>query len=321
MEADMDLSNNTHTDTDTNTNISKNPRRCKHLVIPGGGITGLVCYGALKETHEKGIWNIEEIQTIYGTSVGAILAVILALKYDWTTIDNYLIKRPWHSLCDFNMYSIIGSFQKRGIFDIHVVEGIFQPLFGGMDLTLATTMLEFYEKTQIELHMYATQFNPFELIDISHKTHPEWTVVEAVYASAALPIFFSPFEKEGQHYVDGGVFLNYPLERCLSQIDIDPDTIIGIRKTMEIKSEISSDATLFDYILLLLNKIFGYILSKNDTYTVPNEIRIKSTPVSIYDLYKMASSETARAELIQEGVEMGQEFCASLLQDSLSKLD
>jgi hypothetical protein len=78
---------------------------------------------------------------------------------------------------------------------------------------------------------------------------------------------------------------------------------------------------LFDYILILLNKIFGYILSKNDTYTVPHEIPIKSTPISIYDLYKMASSETARAELIQEGVECGQAFCASLLQDGLSKLD
>jgi NTE family protein len=292
--------------------VSNTCKTCKHLVIPGGGISGLVCYGALRETHEKGIWNIKEIQTIYGTSVGAVLAVILALKYDWNIVDNYLIKRPWHSLCDFNMYSIIGSFQKRGIFDIRVIEGILQPLFGGMDIPISITMLEFYEKTQIELHMYTTRFSSFDLVDISYKTHPEWRVVEAVYASAALPIFFTPLEKDGEYYVDGGVFLNYPLGPCLSQKDVDPNTVVGIRKTMEIKSEISSDATLFDYILLLLNKIFGFILSKNETYTVFNEIPIRSTPVSIYDLYKMASSESARAEWIEEGVERGRSFCSSI---------
>jgi predicted acylesterase/phospholipase RssA len=295
---------------DGSANEIVNPAIIEHLVIPGGGISGLVCYGALRESHQQGLWNIENIKTIYGTSAGAILAVILTLKYEWDTIDNYLVCRPWQHICDFNMYSIIGSFQKRGIFDIQLIEGIFQPLFGGMEIPLTISMLEFYEKTKIELHLYATRITELESVDISYKTHPDWSVIEAVYASAALPIFLAPHEKDGQHYIDGGVFLNYPLGPCLSQEDVDHASVLGIRKSLEIQQEISSETTLFDYILLLLNKIFYWILAKHETYRIVQEILVDTPPVSIYDLYNMVSNKTVREEWIQNGVCRAQEFIA-----------
>ena len=49
----------------------------KHIVIAGGGATGLTYYGILKETNNQGLWKNEDIKSIYGTSVGALLAVIL----------------------------------------------------------------------------------------------------------------------------------------------------------------------------------------------------------------------------------------------------
>ena len=101
------------------------PKKIKHLIIPGGGTTGMVAYGALKATHESGIWNIDNIESIYGTSAGAIVGLIIALKYDWKTIDDYLIKRPWQNICSFNMYAIIESFQKSGILDIDIIKSIF----------------------------------------------------------------------------------------------------------------------------------------------------------------------------------------------------
>ena len=53
----------------------------KHIVIPGGGGTGFIAYGALKESHNRGIWNIENIESIYGTSAGAIIAIFIAIIY------------------------------------------------------------------------------------------------------------------------------------------------------------------------------------------------------------------------------------------------
>ena len=44
----------------------------KHIVINGGGPTGIMCYGALKCLFENKFIQIENIQSVYGTSAGAI---------------------------------------------------------------------------------------------------------------------------------------------------------------------------------------------------------------------------------------------------------
>ena len=80
------------------------PEIIRHIVCSGGGVTGFSFYGILKECYARGIWKVENIQTIYGTSVGSIFAVILALNYDWQTMDDYLIKRPWQNVFKFNLY-------------------------------------------------------------------------------------------------------------------------------------------------------------------------------------------------------------------------
>lgn len=282
----------------------------KHLIIPGGGTTGLVAYGALKETHESGVWNINNIESIYGTSAGAIVAVILALKYDWKMMDDYLIKRPWQNVCSFNMYAIIESFQKRGIFDIEIIRAIFSPLFLAKDIEKNVTLEEFYEITKIELHIYTSELNKFELVDISYKTHPDWELIDTIYASCCLPVFFAPFEKDGKYYTDGGIFLNYPLSPCL-KLGVDPREILAVCKynIHALQDNVTKDSTLFDYILILLNKTLQNIimLSENVMHT-ENEIIINCPMVSLYDLYKMASSTEKRSNLIEEGIRSGKEF-------------
>jgi len=86
--------------------------KIRHIVCSGGGVTGFSFYGMLKACHSRNLWKFDDIETIYGTSVGSIFSVILALKYDWKTIDDYLIKRPWQNVFKFDLYSIMDSLQK-----------------------------------------------------------------------------------------------------------------------------------------------------------------------------------------------------------------
>jgi len=57
----------------------------KHIVINGGGPTGLITYGVLKHLSQNKFFDCNHIETIYGTSIGGIFGVILALNYDWET--------------------------------------------------------------------------------------------------------------------------------------------------------------------------------------------------------------------------------------------
>ena len=53
----------------------------KHLVISGGGPIGLSYLGAMEYLSDNGFVNIDNIQSIYATSIGSIISVILSLKY------------------------------------------------------------------------------------------------------------------------------------------------------------------------------------------------------------------------------------------------
>ena len=42
----------------------------KHIVLSGGGQSIFTFYGVIKESNERGLWNISNIESIYGTSAG-----------------------------------------------------------------------------------------------------------------------------------------------------------------------------------------------------------------------------------------------------------
>lgn len=276
----------------------------RHIVCSGGGITGFSFYGMLKECYSRGLWKLENIKTIYGTSVGSIFAVILALNYDWKTMDDYLIKRPWQNVFKFNLYSILESLQKRGIFGIKTIEDTFTPLFLGKDIPINVTMKEFYDITKIEIHIFTTEVMNLELIDISYKTHPNWRLIDAVYSSCSIPIIFSPFIKDSKCYCDGGLFSNYPLDKCIENGAI-PEEIIGLYTYVSSndKDIMNEDSSLLDYVIIILKKVIGVFLPKIQN-TIPNEFKIDSREISIYDIVTTTSNIDERIRLIQKGVDV-----------------
>jgi predicted acylesterase/phospholipase RssA len=70
----------------------------KHLVISSGGPAGHMMYSILRTLNLKGVWDIKDIKSIYGSSIGSFIAIILALRYEWEVMDDYLIKRPWEKI-------------------------------------------------------------------------------------------------------------------------------------------------------------------------------------------------------------------------------
>lgn len=278
----------------------------KHIVISGGGTAGLSFYGALRETHKEGLWALENIQSLHGISIGAFLCVVLSLNYHWSEIDDFLIKRPWHKVFKFNIYTIMNSFQKRGIYDIQVIKDTFLPLFSGKDIAIDITMREFYERFPIDLHIYATETNSYHLVDFSHKTHPDWRVIDVVYCSCCLPIVFSPLLSNDSCYCDGALYSNYPLKCCIDH-GAKPDEILGIKTLSDHSNQkkLAEDSSLFDYIIYLLNKLVENRDVTSVEPSISHQINVKSSQVFTYDAYNVISSPEERARLIEYGAQLG----------------
>ena len=70
----------------------------KHLVISGGGPIMVQVLGAIQNLEKNNFIDMKNIESIYGTSAGAIVGILICLKFDWETINDYIIKRPWNSI-------------------------------------------------------------------------------------------------------------------------------------------------------------------------------------------------------------------------------
>jgi len=306
----------------------------RHLVISGGGVYGFSCFGAIREYCRLGLLEINNIDSIYATSVGTMIGVFIALKYDMGEVEEYLVKRPWNRVFPFTLPTIMSAVERRGIFDQSSIREIFLPFFLARDLSIDITLREFYEITLVDFHCFSTEISEFKSVDLSHKTHPEWKLMDAVYCSSCLPILFTPYfhvtaEGKNECYVDGGLLENYPLQHCLDAISKEkiekaeetcaekpeeepvakkiPDfasSVLGICKKNNRDPVTPLDpgsSTLLDYILYLLNRII--CRDFKPPTQIENEITIELPHTNIYDVYLAATFPEERRRLIQLGVE------------------
>jgi predicted acylesterase/phospholipase RssA len=278
----------------------------QHLVLSGGGPAGFSIYGALRESAKTGVWNPDDIKSIWSTSAGAMIGAMIYITTNWDTLDNYIIRRPWDKLCSVNLYTLINAYMGCGLFNISVVEKMFSPLLLSNDYNVDITLQELYEKTGVEFHAFTTEINQNVCVDVSHETHPTWRLVDAVYASSALPGMFSPFIKDDNNraYMDGGFYCNYPLQPCIQKYS-DTDTILGIVKHFTTcESNIDQKSTLLDFIGKISAIMFNFTV-KNQTQSyvkIPHEIVLGHIEMTIESIKQSLADESTRCEFIEIGV-------------------
>jgi predicted acylesterase/phospholipase RssA len=292
----------------------------KHLVISGGSVNGLFMYGALKHCHQQNMWKHSNLTSIYATSVGSILATILCLDFDWETVDNYLVHRPWQNVFSVTGELLFGAYAQKGLFNADLITEIFKPLFAAKELSLKTTFAEFYARFPIDLHFFSFDLNAFVPVDISHATFPDLPVLTGIAMSSALPGMFAPvflpdvLGKDKCCFIDGGIRLNYPVSECLRQHPDDLENILGV--TVQITkaqpdkntnknedSHITKDSNILEYFIEFASKINQFINSLAEKVELPHEIRCAScVDVFDFDTYRqIIESSDLRKEWIEKG--------------------
>ncbi len=279
--------------------------KIKHLVCSGGGVYGFTFYGIIKEAHKQGLWRTEDLISLYGTSVGTILLLLIQLKYTWEELDNYLINRPWQQVFPVDIKLLLASMTNRGIYDQDTIHKTLSPLLLGRNLSLDITMKELYEYSKIEFHCFSTEINSFEMVDISYLTHPDWKVLDVIYCSSAFPLMFKPLISNGKCYSDGCVINNYPISYCLQQ-GANPDEILGIYcdRNIETDTSINDDSSLFDYLTSIMIKTYIHRVDnpKNNNHVIRHEFCIYVDKNDANDIYSPICILSERLAMIENGV-------------------
>jgi predicted acylesterase/phospholipase RssA len=265
---------NTSNNNATNTKIQR--PNIKHIVVGGGGTTGFMTLGALKFLQDNKFWDISNIKTVYGTSIGSIAATCIALKYDWETLLTYFIRRPWNKLYAYNKSEmVLNLYNQKGIFKRAIFEKTLYPLLEGRGLSGNITMKELFEYSKIDIHFFSLELNSMTKTDLSYKTHPDLRVVDAIYMSSACPILFSPCIDEASKtcYVDGGLICNYPVNECIENEKCIPDEILGMRNIFEhYVNPVTESTSVFEYFTSIYKQVTMYALNEQSYQPIQNEV-------------------------------------------------
>ena len=291
-------------------------------------------YSILKTLNLNGVWNISDIKTIYGSSIGSFAAILIALKYEWEVMDDYLIKRPWEKIFfSSSSSSSAGSgehtneatssgssstgplsdaknkldyiyklYRNHGLYGLKEFGEMLRPALKGKDFGMDVTFQEFYERTGIELHFTVTELNKFQSIDFSHKTHPKQGLVEACYMSCCYPFGFTPIYRDGCCYIDGGIINDYPVNECIRDQKCDLREILGVKMLWERKpANLTEKSSVVQFISTFFNQIKGNLFENRPTKPVPNEVVCVSKVFASQDWINWMKDENYRRELVLRG--------------------
>ena len=279
----------------------------KYIVISGGAYNGLAALGAT--CHLQGrMFDLDDIVGIYGSSAGALIGTILALRCDKTTLFDYIIKRPWHKTVDLSPNSFIQGVASMGLLTSKFVSSILVPLLETADLSADITLSAFFEATNIDLHLFTTRLNGITTTDLSHTTFPDLSLLKAVHMSCTIPFLFQPLYMNGSYYVDGGVSCHFPLTQCLDSGASEDDILaVSIQVTGDKRKILSEDTNILEYGVFLFR---GLVISTNalNNVTIPNMLIVPSSGLDLDTGYKILSSPEERQKLISAGEEYARLF-------------
>lgn len=173
------------------------------LVFGGGGVKGLAHVGAWKALVEAGI----RPAGIVGTSIGGLVGALVA---------SGMAPREGHRLALELRRSDIVRVNRRAVW----INGIHQvSVFRGdvlRDYFEARLPADGWGALEIPLLI-----NTMDLSDGSTEwfgtgARQDISLLDAVYASSALPVFYPPFRHDGRVFVDGGTVEPLPIPKAVA---------------------------------------------------------------------------------------------------------
>lgn len=306
----------------------------KHIVLSGGGGILLSHIGALYECIESNILDVNKIESIYGTSAGSISAFIISLGLERDVVTDYFIERPWHKLFEPLSMNIFNMYSNKGMYNKSLFIDMLSPLFTFKNISCDITLKEYYNISSITLYFYTVKIETLEDVELSHLSHPDLKLMDAIYMSSCFPFIFEPFWYDDTFYLDGGVTLNYPILNCIHRNTDDISSILGIPLIKQDKKEDNPfhfhkdiDIVTYGYKFIhgLVNKLNAQSINKYTTESTNKETymeylkKVHEIIIPLQNKKTISYDFIHKVEKRKEFVELGREHAKLFVQYYLKR--
>jgi predicted acylesterase/phospholipase RssA len=181
-------------------------------------------------------------------------------------------------------------------------------LLEAKDMTLNITLKEFYDFSKIDLHIFSFELNKFQTIELSHSTHPDLGLLQALTMSSSLPGIFMPTIVDNCCYIDGGILCNYPLNQCLRD-HTNKDEILGIKSSYNKETdnfsnvEVTSDSSLLEYVICMSINSMNYIRDTIKMENIDNTVRcfVTDNPLTLDSIKESIQNQELRRQFFKIG--------------------
>lgn len=236
------------------------------LVLSGGGARGIAQIGVIKELEKKGI----PVDYVIGTSIGAIIGGLYAVGYTADELDSLLMSLDWQE-----MFGLSSEQQRNDMFLDQKLEqdrNILTLRFRDFQFVVPQAVSEgnrFSSLLQRLLwrapYLPSNNFNELyrqfraiatDLIQAKSVSLRAGNLINAIRASATLPLRYSPVRIDSMVLVDGGVLANIPIEYAE---EFSPDIIIAVNTTSPLHTtdELDKPWNVADQVVSILMKKYA----------------------------------------------------------------
>lgn len=223
------------------------------LVVAGGAIKSLSAIGSiayLEETH-----LVHNLKHFIGTSAGSIICLFLVLGYKAQEIVKFINEHiDKDEIANVNIEDFFGIIDNYGL-----------NLGKNLEVFLSSIIYEKLKLKDISFLDLAKHSGKDFIVCVANlskekeeywslDTVPNMSVIKAIRTSCSLPILFTPTKYNGDLYLDGGLYNNFPIDYFTKSVS-DIKDIIGINIVSTSRRTID---TFVDYI----TKIFQTVINR-----------------------------------------------------------
>ncbi len=194
-------------------------------IFGGGAIRGVSYIGALKALEELHVKS----ETIAGSSVGAIFAVLYAIGYTSEEIKNMFLKINFDLFRDIH-FGFGKSFAlSKGEVFLEWVREMIEKKFYGENYKKGENPTVKFKDIDKNLVIITTDLTNFSCKEFSKFETPDFEVATAVRISSTMPGLMTPVKYENVELVDGDLQKSQPLWKLSKHLQLPQERILEFR--------------------------------------------------------------------------------------------
>lgn len=204
-----ELKEDPETTTDESESDSDPDIKYDTLVLPGGGIKGLMILGALQYCYDNFI--LTDVINYVGTSSGAMTSYLLAIGYTPVDIVTYICcYQIMEKIQHFDLFAMINNLGATAFTPIsELLEKMTIDKIGYLP-TLMDIKQQFNKNLVLVTYNLTTNSEEY----LNYETHPSLPCLVALRMTANLPLVFENYKYNNNLFIDGGITNNFAIDQA-----------------------------------------------------------------------------------------------------------